>query len=846
MQAADIEANFADGKLELHDLTIEAGLGKFRGTLGYSFSDEKLTIPNLESSLDYAELVRMLDLELELPFDHLVFKSAPRISAKDFELDLGGALATGKGIFNFVAEDGFIITQGEDELDVSNLELDLSWDGSDVMKANRFSGRIADLEVFGEGSFRWAHDKDDQITADRAVNNENALDLDDVANVDSGEGKAVERAGEEVDEPGDQTAWVKLVDNLLDFRSKEGGFSKAAFNIVWDETLAEETKVAVAANFAGSEFEWNGEPVQAATFEASFIEGKLHCKKAQMRGLGGQIDATGTSYDFEDATLSVPKLESTINFGIIEKELEIDLGRQVDQILFEAPPRLNANNVEIQFEPVFMGRGKIEVFADEGFTVVEGPDELKFDRFDAVVTFGEPGLIKLEHAFGITGGLQLDVKGDVWFDEAVKEQSPTDNEQIPKPIGGSKEGVSEGDEIKAIIPQRVILPIIKEYIPEQRGDRPVSIAVGFFWDQRRSRKGTEWYDLCGANVNITGEAFAWHGLSVSRAMGELTLSEGVLEMKGVDFQTTDGNLETSGTYDLRNERIRLAPINLTMDPVTSLRKLGVPAEGIAGGNIRLLGRPEITSSSFVYDFDDPENSSGKLNVRCNGGAQLTSATGRNTVLNNLSGTVVIGEGTLSIEALKGGLLGGAAKVGYRTGWHTKTPWYSLSIDVTDISIKELNEWLQINEEDETDGSFDLQFNGRGIDSFDTLTGRGSLNALAEDSISEGMPVISDLIDFFERLVPILSTRKDWSADIPFTVADGRISVADGKVKTAILTVDLEGSYDWNADEIDVIAGADLRGIPGFVGVLISPFRSHLVRIGGTGSLGEIRWERVRN
>ena len=59
-------------------------------------------------------------------------------------------------------------------------------------------------------------------------------------------------------------------------------------------------------------------------------------------------------------------------------------------------------------------------------------------------------------------------------------------------------------------------------------------------------------------------------------------------------------------------------------------------------------------------------------------------------------------------------------------------------------------------------------------------------------------------------------------------------------------MDLEGSYDWNADEIDVIAGADLRGIPGFVGVLISPFRSHLVRIGGTGSLGEIQWERVRN
>ena len=308
------------------------------------------------------------------------------------------------------------------------------------------------------------------------------------------------------------------------------------------------------------------------------------------------------------------------------------------------------------------------------------------------------------------------------------------------------------------------------------------------------------------------------------------------------LQTDTGELRADAELVMPATQLRIDNLNLTLDPVQSLRQLGLETTREKTWHARFPRPPVISGRRLLLDLEDINKSDGDLDISFPAGIVVITDQGREVKLDSVRGAVAIRDGVFSAKGLRAEVLKGSATVDFHVAPYRKDPWYKGEIAVSDVSIEGLKEWLDPDVDVFDAGTFDLRFKGQGRDTLLSLVGEGHTSIDADQPVAHNFPVVDGLIGFLETLVPSLSRRKSWTLDMPFMVDFGKIRTNDAALNGPSVTAEISGYVDLHENKADIDVGVNLRGIVGMTaGAVTSLFGSNLINIKGVGPVDSIEW-----
>jgi hypothetical protein len=260
-------------------------------------------------------------------------------------------------------------------------------------------------------------------------------------------------------------------------------------------------------------------------------------------------------------------------------------------------------------------------------------------------------------------------------------------------------------------------------------------------------------------------------------------------------------------------------------------------------HVRFPGSSQVEGSNLLIDFADMEKTEGSVNIQLPDGIELLGEK-RNLMFNDVTGSLRLHDGIAEASKLKAQVLGGPALVNLRGALSGKKPWYESTISIENVSMNALKHWLLPEDDKPYDGTFDLDFTGKGTGKLQTIVGSGRVVIDSDEPVAQSFPVLDGLVGFLENIIPVLKDNKAWTLDMPYSVKDGNIIANEGKLNGPSIKTTVNGQVDLINDKADVNVSVNLRGLIGVATNLLTPFRDNLIEIKGTGSLGDVKWERA--
>ena len=310
------------------------------------------------------------------------------------------------------------------------------------------------------------------------------------------------------------------------------------------------------------------------------------------------------------------------------------------------------------------------------------------------------------------------------------------------------------------------------------------------------------------------------------------------------LETSEGRLETNSVFETDSSRLLVESITMTIDPMLMARRLEIPI-GTPALRIRFLGRPVLSGSRLSIDLAGTNRSKGSLSVRSAEGVALQTATEREAVLNNFRTTIAFDKGVLTANGLQADFLRGTARGNVRLERRNSTPAFDLSLAVSDISMKEANDWLAPESRISDGGTFDLALGMRGGRGARSLSGTGRASIDADDPSAQNFVLVRGLVGALESVFPSLRRNGGWELDMPFTISDGAVRTDGARLKSRRVTATITGSVSLVDDRVDLLAVVNLRGLIGTIANVARPFQSGFVQVRATGTLQKIEWGRAR-
>jgi len=211
------------------------------------------------------------------------------------------------------------------------------------------------------------------------------------------------------------------------------------------------------------------------------------------------------------------------------------------------------------------------------------------------------------------------------------------------------------------------------------------------------------------------------------------------------------------------------------------------------------------------------------------------------VLGDVRGVLKFGGGVMEAKAVTAEFLEGRATFDLKLVRNPGAPSYEVKVAVDDISIAAANDWLDpANQVIET-GVFDLNFEGKGAESLESLSGKGRATIGSDAPAARDFPIVSGLVGALEGYFPILRRDRSWELDMPFTVGGGTISTDNTRLTSRRVSATIRGGVDWVNGEVDLVAGVNVRGLIGVVTNLARPFRTGFVEFVGRGPVDNVTW-----
>ena len=642
---------------------------------------------------------------------------------------------------------------------------------------------------------------------------------------------------------------IKLLNNLLQLESQPGQEPHLTFDAIIDpsRSTADIPGLSLKGSFEGADFTWHGRQIDAARFDVTFEDGLLEVGRLQFDGLGGSLEASGR-YDQGSEQLTIPALTSTIDLTTLKRELALELPAILEAIEFTAAPSLDIEEFDLQLGEPITGSGKIRLGADGGFTIREGEDSITAEHFQLAMAWSGPQVLSVERATGRVGNLEFDLAGSLRWDKpaAAPDQATqalaTPPPDIPRAIPVNPVPPSENRPEK---PPSLVRRL-KEYLTVDAKSDPLKIVGQFTWDARARHQPTrEWYERLTFDTEVTGSDYEWREFSVRRSVGKIALRNATLEFLPFNFETANGTIESRASYELATQRLRMASLQLTIDPIRVINQLGLPIAR-NNGKIKILGSPSISGKDILLDFADTQRSSGTLDVSKADGIAVLTRTGREARLSNVRGQLVFADGVIETRAVTAEFLKGRARFDLRMDRNPADPSYKVEVTIDDISIAAVNDWLDPSDPMIEAGTLDLRFEGNGSNSVDSLSGNGRATIDSDSHAAQGVPIVSDLVGALEGFFPILRRNSGWDFDMPFSVGGGKIKTTNTRLTSERIQASISGSVDWINDEVDLVAGVNLRGLVGVVANIARPFKSGFANFNGRGPINKVQWEPAKN
>ena len=659
-------------------------------------------------------------------------------------------------------------------------------------------------------------------------------------------------------------ALAKTINRLLRVQSQQGREPVLELDIDFDANrpTAGGSALVLSASFSGSKFAWHGREVDSARLDFAFADGRLEFSDLQFVGLGGRLAASG-DYHFDRKELRIPTLASTVDLATLRRDLEFDLPALLEAVDFPAPPEVHIDDFELRLGEEIGGRGKVSLSAAQGLTLTEGEDTLTATRFDLALGWSGPGVLSVERAAGRIGDLDFDVAGSLRWDRAQAERlstpdrvdasrsppkDPGDNpaDLPPTPPAPPAPPAAAPDVPKTPDAEASFIAVLQDYLTVEAAADPLQISGQFSWVGFGSNDArTDWLEQLSFDAEIAGENYSWRGFSVRRSHGNIALRDATLHFDPLQLETTEGAIDSRATYVIVAERLHMATLRLTIDPVVVIDRLGIPLEGTSG-RIEFLSSPVITGSDVLLDFSNPLASAGVLELRKADGIALLTSSDRKAILSDVRGRLRLRDGHVRADGITADFLEGEARIDLDLVPRADPLTYEVEISVNDISTDAAKEWLDPSNTAFEGGVFDLSFEGRGTGAQGTLTGSGRAMVDADNPSAQNFPLVEGLVGSLEGFFPVLRRDRSWQLDMPFIVSGGKIQTDSSRLTSRRVSATISGHVDWLNDEVDLLANVNLRGLVGIVTNLSRPFRSGFVQFGGRGTLSDVEWGLVRS
>ncbi|MGI9243594.1 MAG: hypothetical protein ACR2RV_22535, partial [Verrucomicrobiales bacterium] len=591
----------------------------------------------------------------------------------------------------------------------------------------------------------------------------------------------------------------------------------------------------VSGKLSGSGFGWHGHAIESALAQFKLNEGVFEFDEIQLSGVGGQLEANG-SYDTELRILKIPKLSSSLNLAGMKSELGLELPPPLDSITFPGPPKLGMSGVEYYLDDVRASRGRFDLQASEGLTLIEGDQTLAVDRFEMAMEWSDPELLSVERAAGRIGNLDFSVDGEWRWggaseagEEGAKGANATGSPDVdPDPVAKSK-------------PFSVIA-LVNDFLTFEGAEDPVQLTSQFVWHESpNSTSSAKWTDQLELSAQISGGKHRWRGYSVIKSGAKFILKDGRLAFTPMRVETTDGTIESQGHYDIAQNQLRLASLQFGLDPLVALERLGVPAKG-AESYIHFSTPPVFTGRDLVFDLDDWMGSFGTLKKTNQSGFTITTPKKRKVTLENAQGELTFRRGVIEANGFTAEVFRGDANLEIKIDAARKPSAYDLDFTVTNVSLASFNRWANPKKPNDDTGTFNLTFKAKGTTVPDSMQGVGRATIGSEEPMAQNFLALKGLVGALEGLFPILDGERSWELDLPFSVDGSKITTDATKLSNARTTAEISGYVDLAKDETDLVANVNLRGLLGVAGILVKPLKSDFLEFYGTGSPRDIQWE----
>ena len=812
-----------DGQVEVASLEIHALPGAMNAVGIYDLESDLLVLNHVVSTIDPIAMMRSLDSRTAEALSSIEYESPPSLRSESLSINFRDPAANEIN-FEFDVPEGLRYRDAGDVLKLDSLSGSVAYGNPSELRFGNLTARVNGLKVTGQATLRQR-----QIESTR----------EETASAGAGAPTPPRATRPQVDgKMPARTSLVKTLNNLLQLESESGQEPHLALEVLVDpsQSAPGDPGLDLKGSFEGSNFSWHGRQIDSATLDIAFADGLLEISRLQFDGLGGALEARG-SYHRRDRKLTIPALVSTVDLSSLKRELALELPGLLEAIEFPAAPTPDMEEFELQLGDPVSGNGRIRLGADEGFTLRDGEDSITAENFQVAMSWNEPRVLSVERATGKVGDLDFDVGGSLRWDKPAPAPAPATQAgaqvpaNIPRAIPVTPVATPEPEKKSSL------LRTLNEYLTVEAKSDPLKVVGKFAWNEGgRGQPAGKWYEPLAFDAEITGRDFEWRGFSVRRSVGKIALRNSALEFLPFKLETADGTIDSRATYELASQRLRIATLQLTIDPIKVIDQLGIPVSG-SNGKIKFLGSPTISGNDILLDFADTTRSSGALDVSKADGISLLTRTGREARLSNVRGELVFADGVIETRAVTAEFLKGRARFDLRMEPRAAKPSYSVNVDIDGISIAAVNEWLNSSDPVIQDGTFDLNFVGKGIKSLDSLTGNGQATIGSDNHSAGGFPIVSGLVGTLEGFFPVLRRNSGWDLDLPFTVSAGKIQTTNTRLSSKRVQATIRGSVDWINDKVDLVADVNLRGLIGVVTNLARPFRSGFASFSGRGPSG---------